>query len=54
MWLGKRAKSKATYAGMWDCMVAGAQPSGYTFSETAEKECEEEACLLYTSDAADE
>jgi len=45
MWLGKRAKSKATYAGMWDCMVAGAQPSGYTFTETAQKECEEEAAI---------
>ena len=45
MWVAKRSLSKATYAGLYDQMVAGGQPTGISFEENVRKECEEEASL---------
>jgi 8-oxo-dGTP pyrophosphatase MutT (NUDIX family) len=43
MWVGKRSKTKQTYPGMLDQMVAGGLASGSKPSETIVKECHEEA-----------
>jgi 8-oxo-dGTP pyrophosphatase MutT (NUDIX family) len=45
LWIAKRSMGKATYAGLYDQMVAGGQPTGLSFSENMRKECEEEASL---------
>lgn len=43
LWIGKRAKDKATYPGMWDNMVAGGQPADLGLMDNVMKECAEEA-----------
>lgn len=43
MWIAHRSKSKPTYPGMLDNMVAGGQPTGLGFRENMIKECGEEA-----------
>jgi isopentenyldiphosphate isomerase len=43
MWIARRAKTKATYGGMLDHMVAGGQPAGMSLMDNVIKECLEEA-----------
>ena len=43
MWIARRAKTKATYGGMLDHMVAGGQPAGRSLMDNVIKECLEEA-----------
>ena len=43
LWIGTRAKTKSTWPGMLDHIVAGAQPYGISPSENVVKECAEEA-----------
>ncbi|OSQ40856.1 NUDIX hydrolase [Thalassospira mesophila] len=43
MWVAHRAKTKPTYPGQLDNMVAGGQPTGYSFRQNMIKECAEEA-----------
>jgi|TARA_R110002033_G_scaffold8956_5_gene30405 8-oxo-dGTP pyrophosphatase MutT (NUDIX family) len=43
MWIAHRSKSKPTYPGQLDNMVAGGQPTGYSFRQNMVKECAEEA-----------
>jgi 8-oxo-dGTP pyrophosphatase MutT (NUDIX family) len=43
MWIARRAKTKPTYGGMLDHMVAGGQPAGMSLMENIIKECLEEA-----------
>lgn len=45
MWIGRRAKDKATYPGMLDNMVAGGQPIGIGLMDNLVKECAEEAAV---------
>lgn len=45
VWVGVRSRSKATYPGLFDQMVAGGQPSSISLLENVMKECEEEASL---------
>ncbi|XAR53306.1 Thiamine diphosphokinase [Bertholletia excelsa] len=43
LWIGKRSKSKQTYPGMLDHVVAGGLPHDIACGENLIKECEEEA-----------
>lgn len=43
MWVARRSKSKPTWPGKLDHIVAGGQPYGLSPSENMVKECEEEA-----------
>lgn len=43
LWIGTRSKTKSTWPGMLDNIVAGAQPYGISPSENVVKECKEEA-----------
>lgn len=43
LWIGRRARTKHTYPGMLDNMVAGGLPYGLTARECLVKECAEEA-----------
>jgi len=43
MWIAHRSQSKPTYPGQLDNMVAGGQPTGYSFRQNMIKECAEEA-----------
>ena len=43
MWIGRRARDKATYPGMLDNFVAGGQPAGIGLLENVIKEAGEEA-----------
>lgn len=43
MWIAERSRSKATYPGMLDNMVAGGQPHGLGLRANLLKECSEEA-----------
>ena len=43
MWIGRRARDKATYPGMLDNFVAGGQPAGIGLMENVIKEAGEEA-----------
>ncbi|GER37168.1 nudix hydrolase homolog 24 [Striga asiatica] len=43
LWIGKRSRSKSTYPGRLDHLVAGGLPDGLSCDENIVKECEEEA-----------
>lgn len=43
MWIGRRARDKATFPGMLDNLVAGGQPAGLGLMENVVKEAGEEA-----------
>ena len=43
MWIGRRARDKATFPGMLDNLVAGGQPIGMSLMDNLVKECGEEA-----------
>ncbi|PIN04160.1 Thiamine pyrophosphokinase [Handroanthus impetiginosus] len=43
LWIGKRSKTKSTYPGRLDHLVAGGLPHGISCGENLVKECEEEA-----------
>eukprot|EP00929_Paragymnodinium_shiwhaense_P051679 TRINITY_DN25964_c0_g1_i4.p1 TRINITY_DN25964_c0_g1~~TRINITY_DN25964_c0_g1_i4.p1 ORF type:complete len:308 (-),score=24.28 TRINITY_DN25964_c0_g1_i4:451-1338(-) len=45
LWLAVRSKTKQTWPGMLDHIVAGAQPHGISVVENVVKECEEEASI---------
>ncbi|MGQ0676794.1 MAG: DUF4743 domain-containing protein [Rhodospirillales bacterium] len=45
MWVARRSRTKETYPGMLDNMVAGGQPVGISFKENLIKECGEEASI---------
>ncbi|OKH87944.1 NUDIX hydrolase family protein [Thalassospira sp. TSL5-1] len=52
MWVAHRSKTKPTYPGQLDNMVAGGQPTGYGFRENMIKECAEEANIPESLTAA--
>jgi isopentenyldiphosphate isomerase len=43
MWIGRRSRTKPTFPGMLDNMVAGGQPIGISLTDNLVKECHEEA-----------
>eukprot|EP00240_Pyramimonas_obovata_P015393 CAMPEP_0118927806 /NCGR_PEP_ID=MMETSP1169-20130426/5205_1 /TAXON_ID=36882 /ORGANISM="Pyramimonas obovata, Strain CCMP722" /LENGTH=301 /DNA_ID=CAMNT_0006869653 /DNA_START=192 /DNA_END=1097 /DNA_ORIENTATION=- len=43
MWIARRSRSKPTWPGLLDHMVAGGQPHGLSPAENVLKECQEEA-----------
>jgi 8-oxo-dGTP pyrophosphatase MutT (NUDIX family) len=43
LWVARRSRTKRSYPGCLDNLVAGGQPIGLTTSETLAKECHEEA-----------
>ena len=45
MWIGRRARDKATFPGMLDNLVAGGQPIGLSLMDNLVKECGEEASI---------
>lgn len=45
LWVGIRSKTKSTYPGMLDHIVAGGQPHGISLMENVLKECDEEASI---------
>ncbi|XP_018615635.1 thiamine pyrophosphokinase 2 isoform X2 [Scleropages formosus] len=45
MWLSRRSRTKQTYPGTLDNLVAGGLAAGTSLQETLIKECEEEACI---------
>ncbi len=45
MWIGRRARDKATFPGMLDNLVAGGQPIGLSLMDNLIKECGEEASI---------
>lgn len=45
MWIGRRARTKSTYPGLLDNMVAGGLPYGLTPVDNLVKECQEEAAI---------
>jgi len=45
MWVARRSRSKATYPGMLDNLVAGGQPIGISLRDNLVKECAEEAAI---------
>lgn len=45
MWVARRSRSKPTFPGMLDNMVAGGQPIGLSLKENLIKECAEEASI---------
>jgi hypothetical protein len=45
LWVARRSKSKSTWPGMLDHIVAGGQPHGVTLQENVLKECHEEASI---------
>lgn len=48
LWVATRSKSKSTWPGMLDHIVAGAQPHGISPSDNVIKECGEEANISVT------
>ncbi|GMN50476.1 hypothetical protein TIFTF001_019628 [Ficus carica] len=48
LWIGKRSRTKSTYPGMLDHLVAGGLPHGIACGENIIKECEEEAGIPRT------
>lgn len=47
MWVATRSKTKSTFPGMFDHIVAGGQPYGISVSDNVIKECAEEADIPY-------
>eukprot|EP01038_Epipyxis_sp_PR26KG_P007726 gene7726-10499_t len=45
LWVAKRSRTKSTWPGMLDHVVAGGQPHGIGLYENVMKECEEEASI---------
>lgn len=45
LWVGRRSRSKPTYPGELDHIVAGGQPAGLSLEENLIKECAEEASI---------
>ena len=45
MWLGRRSRSKPSYPGMLDQLVAGGLPHGISLQDNLAKECWEEAAI---------
>ena len=45
MWLAQRSKTKPTWPGMLDQLVAGGQPAGISLADNLVKECAEEAAI---------
>ena len=45
MWLGRRSRSKPSFPGMLDQLVAGGLPYGITLADNLAKECWEEAAI---------